>query len=253
VHCELTRFDIAEMLRCGRELRSIISASETFEDAAQRVCETLYEGLAADEPSGRGCVLVRCYKTHPLGQLPPDLQAFATRAAGADVTLNSATRCLVLFGTAGERTSWNSRRLSERHRAIPLASVTLVERAPMIAQLFREFGVPVEQLVSPPSAVVPNVRAKTYGIFYVDNALGSPSVPAQDDFVIPFGVKSVIGFGSELPGGEMFATILFTRVVVPRDVAERFRTVALEMKGALFVAPPERFFALESASSHSSR
>lgn len=247
VQSELTRFDLAEMLRCGRELRSIISGSETFEDAAQRVCEALYQGLVGDGPSELGCVLVRCYKTHPLGELPPDLQAFAKRAAGSDVTLDSSTRCLVLFGSAGLVPSWNSRRLSQGHRAIPLASVALVERAPMIAQLFLELGVPVEHLVSPSTALAPDIQTKTYGIFYVDSAFQSPAVPAQQDFVIPYGVKSVIGFGGELPRGEMFATILFTRVPVPRTVADRFRAVALDMKSALFVFPPEKLFALDPA------
>jgi hypothetical protein len=117
----------------------------------------------------------------------------------------------------------------------------------MIAQLFKELGVPIEHVVSPSTALVPDVRTKTYGIFYVEDALQSPAVPAQEDFVIPFGVKSVIGFGAELPRGEMFATILFTRVVVPRGVADRFRGVALEMKGAFFVFPPEKLFAADAA------
>ena len=253
MRCELTRFDLPEMLRCGRELRSVISPSATFEEAAQRVCETLYEGLVGDPPAERGCVLVRCYKTHPLGELPADLQAFAKRAAGPGVTLESSTRCLVLLGSAGIQPTWNSRRLSQNHRAIPLASLALVQRAPMIAQLFEELGVPVERVVSPSTQLVPDVRTKTNGIFYVDDALGSSAVPAQEDFVVPFGVKSVIGFGGELPRGEMLATILFCRVAVPRSVADRFRGVALEVKSAFFVFPPEKLFAADRQSRVSPR
>jgi hypothetical protein len=234
------------MLRWGRELRSIISASASFEHAAQRVCEALYEGLTADDAAERGCVLVRCYKTHPFGELPEHVRAFAERAAGPGVMLESSTRCLVLFGSAGVEPAWNSPRRSQSHRAIPLASLALVERAPMIARLFEELGVPLEHVVSPSMALVPGIRTKAYGLFYVDDALQSPAVPAKQDFVIPFGVKSVIGFGGELPRGEMFATILFTRVSVPRSVADRFRGVALEMKSAFFVLPPEKLYAVDS-------
>src|SRR5689334_16349547 len=161
----LARFDLAETLRCGRELRTVISTSETFEQAAQRVCETLYAELTGDEPSERACVLVRCYKTHPFGELTAPLQAFATRAAGPEVSLEASTRCLVLFGSAGIQAAWNSPGLSRGHRAIPLASVAAIERAPMIAQLFQQLGVPVEHIVTSSPAVVPGSRAKSYDVF----------------------------------------------------------------------------------------
>ena len=42
-------------------------------------------------------------------------------------------------------------------------------------------------------------------------AAGSPYIPAQEDFVQPVGIRSVLGFGGMLPGGDIFVVILFSR------------------------------------------
>jgi hypothetical protein len=73
--------------------------------------------------------------------------------------------------------------------------------------------------------------------------LGSPYVPAQREFVIPYGVKSVVGFGGLLPTGDLFAVILFTRVDVPRESAELFKTLALSTKLAMVSVEQARVFA----------
>lgn len=138
--------------------------------------------------------------------------------------------------------TWNSRKLSQGHQAIPLSSRAALDRAPMIAELFQQLGVPIDDVISPGAALISEQRTKTYGVFHIEDALGSSAVPAQEDFVIKFGVKSVVGFGGELPGEEMFATILFARVLVPSEAADRFRTVALDMKGAFFVFSRDRIF-----------
>ena len=67
----------------------------------------------------------------------------------------------------------------------------------------------------------------------IAEAKGSAYIPAQAEFVEPFGVQSVLGFGGLLPNGELFATIFFARVSVPRAVADMFRPLALNQKLAL--------------------
>jgi hypothetical protein len=112
----------------------------------------------------------------------------------------------------------------------------------MIAELFQQLGVPIDNVISPGAALVSEERTKTYGVFHVEDALGSSAIPAREDFVVKFGVKSVVGFGGELPGEEMFATILFARVPVPSEAADRFRTVALDMKSAFFFFSRDKIF-----------
>ena len=43
----------------------------------------------------------------------------------------------------------------------------------------------------------------------------------------------MVGFGGSLPAGDLFAVILFTRTVVTAATADRFRTLALDVKGCL--------------------
>ena len=64
-------------------------------------------------------------------------------------------------------------------------------------------------------------------------AKGSPFVPAQEEFVIPFGIESVLGFGGVLPSKELFTVILFSKQKISRETAELFKSLALSLKLAL--------------------
>ncbi len=48
--------------------------------------------------------------------------------------------------------------------------------------------------------------------------------------MLKFGVRSVLGFGGMLPLGDIFCVILFSKVAIPRETAELFRTLALNVK-----------------------
>jgi hypothetical protein len=225
---DLTKFDLGDMLKCSLRLRETAADAPTLESSAQRVCRFLYDELA-DVNGQRQCTLVRCYKTHEFGSLEPDLQAFARAAMGVEKP-KSSMKCLTLMATVGETASWNSRFLSRGHRAIPLPSPEIVEKAPMIAQLIKELGLDLSALLRPSPDVVRELAGKRYGVFHVENALGSPYIPAQEEFVQRYGIKSVLGFGGMLPNGELFAVILFANVPVSTAPADRFRTLALDVK-----------------------
>ena len=192
---------------------------EAMEEAAAFVVRFLYDNLVDKATGERSCVLVRCYKTHRYDLLPPALKAFAD-----DLGAGPADRCLALLATAGAEESWNDRRRSAAHQAIPLPSAEAVARVPMVRELVTQFGLDVDRLVAPGSLPV-DPEPRTYDVFHVPEALDSPFVPAQDDFVVPYGVRSVVGFGGLLPDGELFAVLLFSRTPVPRDTAERLRPV----------------------------
>ncbi len=216
-----------------------------MEEAAQRVCRVLYDELVTPEQS-KACALVRCYKTHAFGKLEPELQAFA-RAVFQGQTLGPSIRCLTLLGTVGDESAWNFRRSSAGHQAIPLPSADIIEKAPMIAQLIRQFGLDLTDVVQPTSDLVRNMTGKTYGVFHVPEAAGSPYIPAQKDFVLKFGIRSVIGFGGSLPSGDLFAVILFSRVPISSETADRFRNLALDVKSGFFPYRESEVFATEAA------
>jgi hypothetical protein len=227
---DLTKFDLGDMLKCSPRLREAATGGATLEASAQRACRFLYDELR--DPEGeRACAMVRCYKTHPFGSLESDLQAFARESLGAEQP-RSTMKCLTLMATVGQSASWNSRFLSRDHRAIPLPSPEIVEKTPMIAQLIKELGFPLSSLLQPSPEVVQELGGKRQGIFHVEDAVDSPFIPAQGEFVTRFGIKSVLGFGGMLPTGHLFAIIMFTTVTVTAGVAARFRALALDVRSA---------------------
>jgi hypothetical protein len=237
---DLARFDLAAQLRCSRELRKVIVPSATVEDAARRVCRYFYEELKSAEGE-RACALVRCYKTHQFSELPADLQLAARRALPGEKP-SATMRCLALLGTVGDEPAWNSRFRSKDHRCIPLPSVGIVERAPMIAQLIRELGLDLSAVVQPESQVVRDIGGRKYGVFHVEAARGSPYIPAQAGFVEKYSLRSVVGFGGTFASGDLFAIILFSRVPIDAPTADRFRAIALDVKSGLFSFTREQVF-----------
>ena len=227
---DLTKFDLGDMLRSSLRLRETASGAPTLEASAQRACRFLYEELQG--PDGqRACALVRCYKTHAYGSLDPELQEFARGVLGS-ATPRPTMKVLTLMATVGQSASWNSRHLSRGHRAIPLPSPEIVEKTPMISQLIKELGLELTYVIQPSPDIVKELAGKRHGVFHVEQALGSPYIPAQQEFVVRFGIKSVLGFGGMLATGDLFAVILFATVHVPASAAERFKSLALDMKSA---------------------
>jgi hypothetical protein len=228
---DLTTFGLGDMLKASPRLREAPTGAPTFELAAQRVCRFLYDELR-DADGERQCALVRCYKTNAFGSLEPKLQEFVRTAMGLRQP-SAAMKCLTLMATVGQTAAWNSRHQSRGHQAIPLPSPEIVEKAPMIAQLIKEFGLEISNVIQPSPEVVRELAGKRHGVFHVENALGSPYIPAQEEFVVRHGIRSVLGFGGLLMNGDLFAVILFTTVQVSPAAADRFRTLALDVKSGL--------------------
>ena len=236
----LAEFGLSEMLRCGLGIRRAARGADSMEEALDLMCRFLYDELRG--PAGeRACALVRAYKTHPFDGLEPRDREFARRLMHGDAPL-PGMRCLTLLATVGDEGQWNDRRRSHGHRAIPLPRAEFVEQAPMIAQLLNQFGVDIRAVVAPGN-IVHDREGKTYGVFHVEQAAGSPYIPAQDDFVLRYNIQSVVGCGGALKGSDLFAIILFSRIRITRDAAERFRTIALDVKSSLFSYDEDRVFA----------
>ena len=226
----LDTFSIDDLIECRDTFRDIGERSESLEEVSQAVAEYLHEQLV-DASGERACALVRLYKTQRLRDLPERLQHFVARAGqGYDLALS--TRCLTLLGTAGLEPEWNDRTASLRHQAIPLASTDAVERSPMIVGLIEQLGLDVASIVDPDEDPLV-LHHRDYDVFFVPDALGSPFVPAQDEFVVPYAIRSVVGCGGVLPSGDLFVLILFTKLHLSSETADLFRTLALSVKATV--------------------
>lgn len=242
---DLSRFTLPDMTRLGVELRKCGAGARTMEEAAERVVRTLYEQLKGPENGERACVLARTFVTVPYADLQPPQQDFARRLLPG-IKEQPGIKCLTLLATAGDEQAWNSRRTSTGHSALPLPSVESIARSPMIAQLMTQLGVRVDALLSPDQGGAANLVVDSgqhsFNVFHVPEARGSAHIPAQREFVEPYGVQSVIGFGGILPMGGLYATILFSRVPVTRESALLFKTLALNVKVALLPFGPGQLF-----------
>jgi hypothetical protein len=227
----LSRVSTDELDQIAVAMINIAEDSSSAEECAQRASFHLFDNLT-DEEEDPACVLVRCFRTTRFSNLSTELKDIASTVARDD-ELAPHTQCLVLMGSAGQNSQWNSRHKSESHRVIPLLSPEMVARSPMIAQLFRQMGIDVHDMLQPSDESLLGTHDRTLEVFYVPDAQGSAHIPAQAEFVIPYGVQSVIGFGGVLPSASVFAVIVFTRVHVDREVAIRFSILANAMKAAL--------------------
>jgi hypothetical protein len=223
---------LKDMTLCGAALRRLGSDARSMEEAASRTVRFLYDTLVNGATGERACTLVRCFKTHSFGELDAPLQGLARGALGTEPA-SPEMPCLTLLGTAGDLPEWNSRRASLGHQVIPLPSAEGVARIPMIAQLITQLGLEVSSVLKPDPHVVVDLQQKSFNVFHVPTALESPYIPAQDDFVVPFGVRSVLGFGGVLPQGDLFAVIMFARILLSQETAEMFKPLALSAKLAI--------------------
>jgi two-component system NtrC family sensor kinase len=228
---DLTSFTLKDMANLEAALRRIGAGAESMQEVASRIVRHLHGGLV-DRRSGKGsCALVRLFKTHRQGDLPPELREGVGAAAdGAAVTREM--KCLVLLATAGDEPAWNSTALSVGHKVIPIASPSAVAKVPMLVDLFRQLGIESALESLPESGILIEPEQKTFNVFYVPVARGRPEM-LQEDFVLPFHIESVLGVGGMLPSGELFALVMFSKIPIPRATADLFAPLALSVKLAL--------------------
>jgi serine phosphatase RsbU (regulator of sigma subunit) len=229
---DLTRFTLRDMAECGLALRQFGLGVESMEEASNSIVRYLYENFCTKPTGEKSCALVRLFKTHPYEDLEVELAEYARSMLDHYPPL-PAMKCMTLLATVGEQTEWNSRHRSVGHKAIPLASEFVVAQIPMISQLIRQLGLDIKTVINPGPDLLVEIEQRKYNVFYVPEAIGNPYIPAQDSFVIPFGIKSVLGFGGLLPSGNLFAVIMFLKVQIPHSTAQMFSTLALNVKTAL--------------------
>lgn len=228
---DLDNFTLKEMTQCGAALRQMGNGASCMEEVARRIVGYLFDNLGSKSAGDRSCALVRFFKTHLFESLEDVLKEHVVERLGEKP--KPGTRCLTLLGTAGSEPQWRDRRQSSNHQAIPLVSPEMVAQSPMISQLVVQLGLEVSTVLSPDRSVLVDIEQKAYNVFYVPEALGNPTIPAQREFVVAHGIQSVLGFGGLLPSGDLFAVIVFSRVSIPKQTALAFKPFALNTKLAI--------------------
>ncbi len=229
----LTDFTLRDMTECGTALRNISQNSKSMDEVANSMVNYLYDQLIDKQTGKKACTLVRFFKTHSYSELDDARQNAARTILAGQSEPPPNMKCLTLLASNGEKPEWRSRETSVGHKAIPLPSTQVVEQFPMISQLVKQFGLDINTVLAPSQDFLVDLEQSSFNVFHVPQAVGSPYVVAQEEFVVPFGVKSVLGFGGMLPSGNLFTIIIFSKVYIPRETAEMFKTMALNVKVAI--------------------
>ena len=225
---DLSRFSLRDMISCGSDIRGMSSKRSSAREFASGFVRYLHQRVR-DSSGQPAFALVRLFETRKYSELNPELQKRLAAAGWKNLT--PQTVCLTLRGTVGDEPAWNDVGASVAHQAIPLVSKESIQELPMIAQLMRQLGIEITCVDDSDRGVVLENMATS--VFHVEQAKGSSVIPSQQDFVVPYDIESVIGFGDVLPSGRMFAAICFSRVPVTHEVALLFSHLALSTKLAL--------------------
>lgn len=229
---DISKFSMTDMIKCGSTIRRLGGDASSMERVADEIVRFLHENLVVGPQRANACVLARLFKTHDYAQLPANLQRFADGIYAPETSAPNY-KCMTLLGTSGENPEWNDRRNSKGHQAIPLPSRQVIVSFPMISNLISQMGLDIRFVIRPDPTLINDMSLERYNVFCVPEAEGSAYIPRQDEFVKPYGVKSVFGFGGVLASGNVFVVILFTKTRIDKSLADMFNTLALNVKMAL--------------------
>ncbi|MCC6324674.1 MAG: hypothetical protein DCC43_12120 [Candidatus Brocadia sp.] len=238
---DLTKFTLEDMTRCGDALQEFGLKARNLEELANLMVCYFYDNLTEKQTGEKSCALVRFFMTYPYPRLDPELRRLANEILDGQ-PVRQGMKCLIQLATVGIRPEWNSIKLSKEHRVIPLVSEGAVEQIPMISQMIYQLGIDIRDILDPTPEFIRELGSKLFNVFHVPNALGSPSIPAQDKFVVPYEIESVLGLGSILPTGNLFSLIMFSKAKIPRETANMFKNIALSVRMAVLPFVTEKIF-----------
>jgi len=226
---DINNLTLDVMRQCGSTLSGLGNQAKSMEEVADKVVHYLYEHMEAD--GEKAFALVRFYKTHPYASLDPQLQEHACKFLDTELS-SSQIKCFTMLATAGNQTKWESRKNTIKYDAIPLTTEG-VKHSIMTGEIIRQFGLDLGSVMNPDSKTLAENEDTQLDVFYLSEALGSPFIPQQAEFVVPYGIKSILGFGGILPARDLFAVIMFSKVYVSRHTAEMFSIFGPDVKAAI--------------------
>ena len=238
---DITLFTPQDMAKCSLVLRHLGRNTASMEASSQNIVNYIYRHFCDSQTGENTCALVRLFKTHPYGELEDSLQQSARRLMKGNSPA-ADMKCWTLLAAAGTQPQWNSRHTAAENIAIPLVSTKLVAQMPAISEIIRQFGLDIPTFLGIERERFLQLEPAVLNIFHVSEAKGSPFIPEQNSLIIPYQVKSVLGFGGLLPSGSVFAVVMFLKVKIPQSRAEMFKDLALSVKTALSIPDTQSVF-----------
>lgn len=238
---DVTLFTPQDMAKCSLVLRQLGRNTASMEATSQKIVKYIYQHFCDSQTRENTCVMVRLFKTHPYGELEDSLQQSARHLMNGNSPA-ADMKCWTLLAAAGAEPQWNSRHTAAENTAIPLVSAELVAQMPGISEIIRQLGLDIPTVLGIERERFLQLEPAVLNIFHVSEAKGSPLIPEQNSLIIPYQVKSVLGFGGLLPSGSLFAVVMFLKVKIPQSTAQLFKHLALSVKTSLSLSEEKIVF-----------
>jgi len=241
---DLTKFSLQDMSEVGDALQQLELKAKNIDELSDMMVQYLFDNLADTQTGEKSSVLVRFFMTYPYSSLDTELRQSVDKMSD-DQSVDQDMKCLKLLATAGVQPEWNSTVHSKEHRVLPLQNENMLKKNIMVHQFIDQMGMGISNVLNPDPKLSSELEGRVFNIYHVPDALGSPYIPAQEEFVIPFGVKSAMGFGGMLPTGNLFALLIFSKVKIPRNTANLFKNIALNVRMAILPFVNEKIFVID--------
>ena len=235
------QLSIAKIINLSKHIKEKCINFSSFEEVAQELMGFFYSSFVTE--GGRSpFVLARFFKSCAYGELPDDIRNYIHNKESKG-NLISGNKYLTLLGSFGELENWKNRNLSENYKAFPIHDEHLLGKLPMLSAVFDQIGLNLSHLKQTDKSILIKDRHRPYRVFCVENAEGSNLIPKQTEFVRPYSVKSVFGFGGIYSTSNVYAVIIFSRERLSRKDAQLFLslnpaikqiTLAHEITGNIF-------------------
>ena len=174
--------------------------------------------------------------------MPSDIQAYINGKESWG-SISKQNQYLTLLGYWGDLEEWKNRIHSKNYKAFPLNDPHVLDKFPMLSAVFSQIGFELPENVVPDNSILIKERHKKLKLFCVEEAKGSKFIPKQAEFVEPFSVESVFGFGGVYPTGNIYAIIVFSRekilkqdasVYLSLNPAIKWATLGYDIMGNIF-------------------
>ncbi|RZV63124.1 MAG: hybrid sensor histidine kinase/response regulator [Candidatus Scalindua sp. SCAELEC01] len=216
----IRRLTLTKVFELSQFIKESCKGITTLEDAAQELVAILCKSLVTD--SGESAVVLnRFFKSCSYVDLPHDIQEYIKQKEGRDV-ISQQEKFLTLLGTWGDEEDWKHREASMNYKAFSLNDKNVLYQFPMLSAVFNQIGFKISTMSTVHKSIIIDKQDSDYGVFYVNYAKDSKLIPRQSEFVVPYGVKSVFGFGGHYVSNNIYSVILFCREHISEDIVRLF-------------------------------
>jgi hypothetical protein len=236
----IDKLTLQKVFEVSRFLKKETGEIFNTEDTCQKLAESIYR-IFSDSKGKSEFALCRIFKSCSFDDFPSELKKYV--CDNVQKKRFHDIKYLTLLGTFGDKNDWRSITKSKSHRVIPLSDHQSFQQRPLMSALFGQIGFNIPQPQDSGALEISKIEDQNFGYFLVKEAEGNPLILDQDGFVIPFGIKSIFGFGGMFSTGNIFTAMMFSKKCISIEkagflngLASAFKFVQIEseLKGLIF-------------------